>query len=398
MLYHNTFLRNQVIKEEPSSPPKAHSPLDDELHEAKNSSCCNLKTSPIFRLSSLFAIFPFTLNRHVRVRYISLLYSLCLIIVFGQLYFIEIKRILQTVQPNTNVLLFSGYVTMNTVLCVATIVTPLTNRDSIVRILKYLAKVDGIISRTRLPHQLPNDTKRQRWQVIFIVTVSGLFYAVYRKATEENIFSSFGKEEFYILPITWLMIFQIDYFMVHISNRFSFVNTQMERALAGTKCDNDNGNINNENNSNAGNIRKDEIRVIGYDNECNNHFQQQNDNNLKDNNSNTNDNAVYLNTDTLNCLNRIHYTLYTTFHEITKVYSVQLLIIVPRVIFFSVIPVHYNIVTALVKDPNESSSPHVWTHIFTLSFTVLLAAPIIYAVNISTKTVNQVLRTSSCNH
>lgn len=97
-----------------------------------------------------------------------------------------------------------------------------------------------------------------------------------------------------------------------------------------------------------------------------------------------------LNVSGLNKINHVHFTLYKISTEINNVYGAQLLIMIPRVIFFCVLPVHYNIVTALVRDPNDTSSSQMWTHVFTLMYIGLLTSPVIYAVNVASNTVNQV--------
>lgn len=136
------------------------------------------------------------------------------------------------------------------------------------------------------------------------------------------------------------MVFQLDYFLVHMRERYAFVNKQLKNARHDA----------NKNEQNS--------RILSIPQLCK--------------------------------LNHIHFTLYKIASTINSTYSVQLLAIIPRVIFFCVLPVHYNVVTGMVKDPNASFAPQTWTHIFTLSQIVLLTAPVIYVVNVASNTVSEV--------
>ncbi|XP_065205651.1 putative gustatory receptor 28b [Planococcus citri] len=138
----------------------------------------------------------------------------------------------------------------------------------------------------------------------------------------------------------------MDYFMIHLRERFILINTQLENSLQ----ENDTFKYSNV------------IQVIS---------------NLD----------VY----SLNKINHIHFTLYKISTQINNVYGAQFMLMIPRVIFFCVLPVHYNIVTALVRDSNDHS-PQLWTHVFTLMYIVLLTSPVIYVVNVASNTVNQAKR------
>lgn len=173
-------------------------------------------------------------------------------------------------------------------------------------------------------------------QISFTLLVTFAYFFIYTKASNENVFPSFTYFEFYILPVVWLLVFQMDYWLLHMRERFAFVNNHFESFLHKNK-------------------RVSMLNVLF-----------------------------------LNKLNYVHFILYEISTEINNVYSFQLLIIIPRIIFFCVLPVHYNILTSLVKDPNESNSPQIWTHIFTLSQIILLIAPIIYVVNVASNILDQV--------
>lgn len=203
---------------------------------------------------------------------------------------------------------------------------------------------DAIIAHLQPNYKFKGIQKRQSIQAIFTVAVSLLFIFIYFKATAENLFPSFTYLEFYILPVTWLIVFQMDYFMIHLRERFILINTQLENSLQ----ENDTFKYSNV------------IQVIS---------------NLD----------VY----SLNKINHIHFTLYKISTQINNVYGAQFMLMIPRVIFFCVLPVHYNIVTALVRDSNDHS-PQLWTHVFTLMYIVLLTSPVIYVVNVASNTVNQV--------
>lgn len=169
------------------------------------------------------------------------------------------------------------------------------------------------------------------------------FVFAYFKASQENIFLSITYLEFYILPTVWSVIFQIDYFLVHLCRGFTFVNSQIEKLLLTSQT-----------------TTPESTQTSKID------------------------------TSRLNKLNLIHFTLHEILLEINGTYSAELLIIIPRVIFFSVLPLHYNIVTALVKDQNDLGTSQFWTHAFTLTYIILLILPVIYAVNAASNTINQV--------
>lgn len=174
----------------------------------------------------------------------------------------------------------------------------------------------------------------------FILLSSFWFALTHAKAAETNIFPSFTFLEFYILPLSWIIVFQLDYFLVHMRERYTFVNKQLKNARHDADKD------------------EQSPRTLTIPQLCK--------------------------------LNHIHFTLYEIASSINAAYSVQLLAIIPRVIFFCVLPVHYNVVTGMVKDPNASYAPQTWTHIFTLSQIVLLTAPVIYVVNVASNTVSEV--------
>lgn len=207
------------------------------------------------------------------------------------------------------------------------------------------SKVDRIIMHLQPEYEFHENLKRQKIQVSFTLGATIWFIFTYFEASQENVFPSFTYLEFYILPVTWLIIFQIDYLLVHLRKRFTFVNSQLKSLLQ---------------ESDITSTSDDNTRVSTVD------------------------------TFHLNKLNHIHFTLYEISSEINGTYSAQLLVAIPRVIFFCVLPVHYNIVTALVKNPNDSGTSQVWTHVFTLSYIVLLTSPVIYVVNVASSTITQV--------
>ena len=170
-----------------------------------------------------------------------------------------------------------------------------------------------------------------------------LFILSYKAASSENIFPSFTYLEFYILPVTWLIIFQLDYLLVNLQKRFTFVNSQLEYLVKESEDAIENGAIHGT-----------------------------------------------VNFPHLNKLNFIHFTLYKIASEMNDLYSVQLLIMIPRLIFFSVLPLNYNIVSALVSDSKNNGRLNPWSHVFTLRYIVQLTAPIFYAVNKASGTVNRV--------
>ena len=204
------------------------------------------------------------------------------------------------------------------------------------------SRVDTTISRLHPEFEFRENLKRQNLQVYFTLSIALFFILAYLAASQEHIFPSFMYLEFYIMPVTWLIIFQLDYFLINLRKRFVFVNSQLKN-------------------------------FVSFDN-------------TKSNTTAT----TSLNFSQLNDLNFIHFTLYKISSEINNTYGIRLLIMILRVIFFSVLPLHYNIVSALVDDPKHNGDLTPWSHIFTLSYIILLASPVFYVVNEASGTVNQV--------
>lgn len=90
----------------------------------------------IFYLSHLLALFPFSQSRGFKFIYLSLLYSLTLLVLFVALFFSHVSDIRKRESSNTNILLYVGYEVMNLALTVTCIVAPIVNYASIKSIIK----------------------------------------------------------------------------------------------------------------------------------------------------------------------------------------------------------------------------------------------------------------------
>lgn len=112
-----------------------------------------LQKSPIFFLSRILAIFPFSRNQRLRIGCLPLTYSLVVLLTFVIFSFQHAQKICKTEQSSTNILLYMGYLLTDSVMIIICIVTPIVNRKSIISILK--GKI--LIFSKQLQHKIYND-------------------------------------------------------------------------------------------------------------------------------------------------------------------------------------------------------------------------------------------------
>lgn len=112
-----------------------------------------LQKSPIFFLSRILAIFPFSCNQRLRIGCLLLSYSLVVLLTFVIFSLQHAQKICKTEQSSTNILLYMGYLLVDTTMIIICIVTPIVNRKSIISILKGKT----LIFSKQLQHKMYND-------------------------------------------------------------------------------------------------------------------------------------------------------------------------------------------------------------------------------------------------
>ncbi len=95
-----------------------------------------LQKSPIFSLSRVLAIFPFNGRQLFKNRYPTFFYGLLFLVAFVVIMSTYVRKTYASQQSNTNVLLYTGYICSNFILCVTFVVAPIMHQHSMASILE----------------------------------------------------------------------------------------------------------------------------------------------------------------------------------------------------------------------------------------------------------------------
>lgn len=238
-----------------------------------------------------------------------------------------------------SILLYVTYVTLNIILIVVCFFNFYMGHDINTNFTKNIAYIDFLTQNLELSYNDSFSTFITYKQMLFIIITTTSYVVFYHLALTENDFPSVDFTEIICIPTVWLLIFQIKVKLNQISSRFIYIRNILEAYKE----------------KSAGvywihwyTIRPKEITI----------------------------------------LNRMHLFTYISFIEVCSYYNIQLLVLVPRVIFFNVLPVHYNIVTALVAD--ERNISHKWSQIFTMSVIIFTIWPVIHLVKCTSNTIEKV--------
>lgn len=238
-----------------------------------------------------------------------------------------------------SILLYMTYVTLNIILIIVCFFNIFMGHNIDISFTKNIAYVDFLSKNLKLSYKDSVNAYINYKKILTIITTTASYTVFYHLALNENNFPSFDFTEIACIPLVWLLIFQIDIKLNQISKRFNYIKNILEAYM--------------EKSINVYwihwyNVGPKEITI----------------------------------------LNRMHLFTYTSFIEVCSYYNIQLLVLVPRVIFFNVLPVHYNIVTALVAD--ERNASHKWSQIFTMSVIIFTIWPVIHLVKCTSHTIKKV--------
>jgi len=210
------------------------------------------------------------------------------------------------------------------------------------RFTKNIAYVDYLSKNLELNYKDSVITYINFKTLLLIVTTTVSYIILYYLALNENDFPSVDFTEMICIPIVWILILQINAKLNQLTKRFNYIKNILEAYMEKSKS----------------------VYWIHW---------------------------YTIRPKEITLLNRMHLFTYISFTEVCSYYNIQLLVLVPRVIFFNVLPVHYNIVTALVAD--ERNVSHKWSQMFTLSIIILTIWPIIHLVKCTSNTFEQVCNT-----
>lgn len=238
-----------------------------------------------------------------------------------------------------SILLYMTYVTLNILLIIICFFNIFLGNDIYTSFTKNIAYVDFLSKNLELSFKDSKIAYITYKKIVFIVATTVSYILFYWMALAENDFPSVDFTEFVCIPLVWLLIFQINVKLDQISKRFNYIKNILKAYME----------------------KSTNVYWIHW---------------------------YSIGPKEITALNRMHLFTYISFTEVCSYYNVQLLVLVPRVIFFNVLPVHYNIVTALVAD--DRNVPHKWSQIFTMSVIILTIWPVIHLVKCTSKTIEQV--------
>lgn len=238
-----------------------------------------------------------------------------------------------------SILLYITYVTLNIILIIVCFLNIYMAHDIYTSFTKNIAYIDFLSKNLELSYNDCVSRCINYKQILLIIISTASYIVFYHLALTENDFPSVDFTEIICVPTVWLLIFQINVKLNQISSRFNYIKNILEAYKE----------------KSTGvywihwyTIRPKEITI----------------------------------------LNRMHLFTYISFIEVCSYYNIQLLVLVPRVIFFNVLPVHYNIVTALVAD--ERNASHKWSQMFTMSVIIFTIWPVIHLVKCTSNTIEKV--------
>jgi len=255
-------------------------------------------------------------------------------------YYLKFTWILtENEDSRISILLYMTYVTLNIILIVVCFLNVFMGHDIYTSFKKNIAFVDSLSNNLELSYKDSGNTSIDYKKIIFIITTVTCYIVFYHLALTENDFPSVDFTEIICIPLVWLLIFQINVKLNQISRRFNYIKNILEAYMENSL----------------------DIYWIHW---CTNGPKE------------------------ITVLNRMHLFTYISFLDVCAYYNIQLLVLIPRVIFFNVLPVHYNIVTALVAD--ERNLSHKWSQLFTISVIILTIWPVIHLVKCTSNTIEEV--------
>jgi len=241
-----------------------------------------------------------------------------------------------------SILLYTAYVTLNVILIIVCFFNIFMGHDIYKSFTKNIAYVDYLSKNLELSYKDSVITYINCKTLLLIVTTTVSYIILHQLALNENDFPSIDFTEMICIPIVWILILQINAKLDQLSKRFNYIKNILEAYMEKSKS----------------------VYWIQW---------------------------YTVRPKEITVLNRMHLFTYISFIEVCSYYNIQLLVLVPRVIFFNVLPVHYNIMTALVADERNVSQK--WSQMFTLSTIILTIWPIIHLVKCTSKTSEQVCNT-----
>jgi len=238
-----------------------------------------------------------------------------------------------------SILLYMTYVTLNIILIIVCFFNIFMGHDIYKSFTKNIAYVDFLSKNLELSYKDSVITYINFKTLLLIISTTVSYIILYHLALNENDFPSVDFTEMVCIPIVWILVLQINAKLNQLSKRFNYIKNILEAYMEKSKS----------------------VYWIHW---------------------------YTVSPKEITVLNRMHLFTYISFIEVCSYYNIQLLVLVPRVIFFNVLPVHYNIVTALVAD--ERNVSHKWSQMFTLSIIILTIWPIIHLVKCTSNTFEKV--------
>jgi hypothetical protein len=249
------------------------------------------------------------------------------------------KIVSENEDSRISILLYMTYVTLNITLIIVCFFNIFMGHDIYKSFTKNIAYVDFLSKNLELSYKDSIITYINFKTLLLISTTTASYIILYYLALNENDFPSVDFTEMVCIPIVWILILQINAKLNQLSKRFNYIKNILEAYMEKSKS----------------------VYWIQW---------------------------YTVKPKEITVLNRMHLFTYISFTEVCSYYNIQLLVLVPRVIFFNVLPVHYNIVTALVAD--ERNASHKWSQMFTLSVIILTIWPIIHLVKCTSNTFEKV--------
>lgn len=242
-------------------------------------------------------------------------------------------------ESRISILLYMTYVTLNIMLIIVCFIHIFMGHEIFTSFAKNIAHVDLLSKNLELSYKESVNAYISFKQFLLVITTTASYALFYHMALTENDFPSFDFTEIICIPLVWLLIFQINVKLNQITRRFNYIKNILEAYMEKSMS----------------------IYWIHWYN---------------------------VGPKEITVLNRMHLFTYISFNDVCSYYNIQLLVLIPRVIFINVLPVHYNIVTALIADDGTTS--HKWSQIFTMSVIILAIWPVIHLVKCASNTIEKV--------
>lgn len=269
-------------------------------------------------------------------KYLAIVIILALLVYY---YYKFTWIVTENEESRISILLYMMYVTLNIILIIACCLNFFMSHDIFNSFMKNITYIDSLSKTLELSYEDSGNKNIDYKKIIFIIITTTCYIVFYRLALTENDFPSVDFTEIVCIPLVWLLIFQINIKLNQISRRFNYIKNILEAYM------------------------ENSLGVYWI------HW-------------------YTCGPKEITVLNRMHLFTYTSFIEICSHFNIQLLVLIPRVIYFNVLPVHYNILTTLVAD--ERNVSHKWSQTFTLYTIVLTIWPVICLVKCTSNTIEKV--------